>query len=350
MTTYTDQPIPLAEVGQMSQSAASRKSDPAQEEGPEGEKPKPDLALIDLVGNAQAISRKVDPDRPVLLSRQRITGDRLIYDRRTGDFQIPGAGVVYLYDRGDNTAMQDGPGAASPATNRRTIRPTSGRAQDRPGGKDKIPDLVLTQIRFTREMKGRFGTGKTTDRTETRWADFFGDIEAARAVVPNERTIIDYDRPPLNTYFLTSQTMRVVSEPPPPGSAENAPARNFLKAWENAYARTDDTAIQADIITYDSFKDLIYANGLEGRFVQIVQQKGVGQPGSPTRAQSLRVNPKTGAVNLSDPRELQLVEAKTGTRPKPQVPVDPDAKPPKTPKNQYHPPLNNVERRGFTGR
>ena len=105
MTTYTDQPIPLAELGKMSQagSGSGRRRRPIETrltEVAEAEKPKPDLTLIDLVGNALAISRKVDPDRPVLLSLQQITGDHLIYDRRTGDFQVPGAGMVYLYDRG----------------------------------------------------------------------------------------------------------------------------------------------------------------------------------------------------------------------------------------------------------
>src|SRR5262249_18071868 len=152
-------------------------------------------------------------------SRQRITGDRLIYDRRTGDFQVPGAGIVYLYDRGDRTRLepgrQPGPGQPRALAGQRNIRPTSGRAGDRDRGKGRdgdqatktLPDLVLTQIQFSREMKGRFGTGKAGDKTETRWADFFGDIEAARAVVPNERTIIDYDRLPADAYFLTSQTM-----------------------------------------------------------------------------------------------------------------------------------------------
>jgi lipopolysaccharide export system protein LptA len=359
MTTYTDRPIPLAEVGKLSQAGAGGKKEGSRGEGQDAEQPKPDLASIDLVGRAQAISRKVAPDRPVLLSRQRITGDRLIYDRRTGDFQVPGAGIVYLYDREDSTRVEAVPGRPRPPAGQRNIRATSGRTSDKDKDKDRagdragkkaLPDLVLTQIHFSREMKGRFGTGKAGDKTETRWADFFGDIEAARAVVPNERTIIDYDRLPADAYFLTSQTMRVVTEPPPPGSPAEAPSRNYLKAWENAYARTDDTAIQADIITYDSSKDLIYANGQEGRLVQIVQQKGVGQPGSPTRAQSVRVNPRTGAVDVSDPRELQLVEAKTGTRPKPQAPPDPNAKPPKPVKPPYRPPLNNIERKGFTGR
>ena len=94
----------------------------------------------------------------------------------------------------------------------------AGKPGDKPGGKAPALPLVLTQIKFTREMFGQFGTGKTTDKTATRWADFFGDIEAARTPVANERTIVNYDRLPPDTYFLTSQTMRVVSEPPPPGS------------------------------------------------------------------------------------------------------------------------------------
>ena len=86
-----------------------------------------------------------------------------------------------------------------------------------------IRPLVLTQIKFTKEMKGRFGTGRDTDKTAVRWADFFGDIESARAVVSDERKIFDYDRLPADAYFLTSQTMRVVTEPPPPGSRRERP-------------------------------------------------------------------------------------------------------------------------------
>jgi hypothetical protein len=356
MTTYTDQPVPLADLGKLSQSGAgapggSKTNQADDEDNAPAEKPKPDLTLIYLVGNAQAISRKVDPDRPVLLSRQRITGDRINYDRRTGDFLVPCAGMVYLHDRDNNSDLQPGSNPTSPVSNRRTIRPASGKPGDKPGQKkNKIPPLVLTQIKFTREMKGRFGTGKGADKTETRWAEFFGDIEAARAIVPNERIIINYDRPPPDTYFLTSQTMRVITVPPPPGAPENAPARNYLKAWENAYAKTSDTMIQADVITYDSQSDLIYANGQEGRLVQVVKQTAVGQPGSPTVADAVRVNPKTGAADVISPREFQLVDIKTGTRPAPLPPPDPNAKPPKPPKNPFRPPMNNVERRGFSGR
>ena len=183
MTTYTDQPIPLAELGKMSQAgpgpgAKAKTNRNAADGGAEAEKPKPDLTLIDLVGNAVAISRKVDPEKPVLLSLQKVTSEHLIYDHRTGDFQSPCAGMVYLYDKADDpNKPKQGPDGEAPVANRRPIRPVSGKPGDKPGGKAPALPLVLTQIKFTREMIGRFGTGKTTDKTATRWADFFGDIE-----------------------------------------------------------------------------------------------------------------------------------------------------------------------------
>ena len=40
-----------------------------------------------------------------------------------------------------------------------------------------------------------------------------------------------------------------------------------MKAWEKAYASSHDKILQGDIITYDSYKDLIYAYGENGRNV-----------------------------------------------------------------------------------
>jgi hypothetical protein len=366
MTTYTDQPIPLAELGKMSQASSRKKSGKTKpengQENAEDEKPKPDLTLIDLVGNAVAISRKVDADRPVLRSLQKLMGQHLSYDRRTGDFQVPGRGMTYLYDLDDGSRQQNGAGNAIPLGAGRPIRPTSGRLDEGLGGRSqsqktqteandrsKKPVLVLTQIAFSREMKGRFGTGKASDQTATRWAEFFGDVQTARCAVRNELTTVNYDKLPPDAYFLSSQTMRVVTEPPPPGSAQNTPARNFLKSWD-ASATTNDTMIQADVITYDSQSDLIYANGEEGRLVQVVQQDGLGQPGSPMQAEAVRVNPKDGGVQVIGPQTVQMLDKKTGSRPTFVPPPDPNAKPPKPPKNPYRPPQGNIERKGFTGR
>lgn len=386
MTTYTDQPIPLADIGKMKQekaAAGERQGLPevaeVAEAGPASTRPRPDLTLIDCVGDAMAVSRKVDPDRPVLLSMQTVTGDRLIYDRRTGDFQVPGPGMVYLYDRDSNDGNPQGLQPASPVANRRTIRPTSATYDDRrpgartgearstprpatvtarddarkakaPNGRSAVlPRLVLTQIRFAKEMRGRFGTGKETDRTETRWAEFFTNVEAARGPVVDATKTFDFDKLPADAYFLTSQTLRVVTEPPPPGTTETSPSRNFLKAWDDAYATAKATTIQADVITYDSLNDLIYARSLEGRPVEVVQQPAAGQPGSPTRAEAVRVNPKTGAAEIIGPQSIQWLDSRTGTRPTKVNPPDPNAKAPKPRKPFYRTPRNNIERRGYTG-
>src|SRR5208283_170774 len=182
MTTYTDKPVPLADLGKMSKagsgSGAKKKTDRDPAAGGAEAEPKPDLTLIDLVGNAVAISRKVDPDRPVLVSLQKITSDHLIYDRRTGDFHSPGPGLVYLYDKADDPAKpKKGSDGEAQEAQRRTIRPVAGKPGAKPGAKTPVLPLVLTQIKFTREMYGRFGTGKTTDKTETFFADVSGATE-----------------------------------------------------------------------------------------------------------------------------------------------------------------------------
>ena len=64
----------------------------------------------------------------------------------------------------------------------------------------------------------------------------------------------------------------------------------------------------------------------------------------------MRVNPKTGAADVAAPHVIQMLDAKTGSRPVQAYPEpDPNAKPPKTPKPSYRTPRSNTERRGFTG-
>ncbi|MDR3623403.1 MAG: hypothetical protein P4L85_28985 [Paludisphaera borealis] len=382
ITTYTDQPIPLAEFGKLTQKPKPAPTAANDEDLPavEDEKPKPDLALLECKGNAVAITRKVDPDRPVLLSLQKLAANSLTYDRRSGGFIAPGPGMVYLYDRNNNDPTKSSkPSAAvnETATSRRTIQQTSfqsdgddkiavrnggpaaaaaGRAAD---PKSLLPPLVLTQIKFNKEMRGRFGTGKQDDVTEQRWAEFFGGVETARCEVPSVlKDGLNYDHLPANAYFLTSETLRVITEPPPAGSERNAPSRNFLKAWDNATVVAKDTTLQADVITYDSLNDLIYANALEGRTVQAVQQTGLGQPGSPLTAKAVRMNPKTGAVDVADPANIQLIDHHTGERPKTINMSDPEpgtkagklAKPKEPRKPPKRPTMNQIEKKGFTGR
>jgi hypothetical protein len=386
MITYTDKEVPLAQVGKMMKPGSNTKDTQASS-AEDASETKPELTLVECYGNAVAMNRKVYPDKPVELQRQRLEAECLTYDRRTGKFDVPVKGVVYLYDREEKSQessdVQEDGGAksaappssiAESAPTRRTVTPTTGRTTNRskkPSGanssrpssthssqpatnaaereNDEIPPLVLTQVRFATAMRGRFGTGRENDTTDTRWAEFFGDVQSARARVDTLRSELDEDRLPPDGFFLTGQVMRVITEPPPPGAPEETPARKFVKVWDKAAARNSDTVISADIVTYDSGKDLIYAHDEQGRGVSFAQQHAVGQPAAVGRARAVQLNPKTGALNLVDSERIQMIDKRTGQRPERAKPTDPNAKPPKKAKQPFKLPSSSMERRGFTG-
>jgi hypothetical protein len=400
MTTYLDRTVKLnrprrAEAARPVQAGPGGGGNGALATEPE---PKPQIALIDCKYKALVDNRKVDPETGVLMQRQVIDGEQIVYDKLTGNFlalPAPGRmGRVYLYNR-DGQEMIASPGAgraptpaspASPATtvDRRIIRPTA-NPTSRPGantiratevvGRNTSPDITtgtssgianiedkiqaggelvkarlmplkVTQIMYADEMHGRFGTGKEQDTVDPRWADFFGDVEVLHAPVPDDNTVYDFDDPPPDATFLTAQTIRVVSEPPPPGST--APARNFLRAWENAKAETIDTTIQADKITYDSSKELFYAYG-ELDQVYFVQQKFVGQPATTTSGRTVWYNRKTGESAVNDPQVVQFVDDKLGLRPGWSTPK-PQVTKPKKPLAPFRGPGRaHFERKGFNG-
>ena len=131
---------------------------------------------------------------------------------------------------------------------------------------------MLTQIHFLKGMRGRLGSTSERSQVEPNWYDFFGDIELGRAKVETATSQLNFDKLPADGMFLTGQTLSVRTEPPPVGSPSSTPARDYVKAWENAYVSSSDKSLQADVITYDSEKDLIYAFGQGGRGVIYAQQ------------------------------------------------------------------------------
>ena len=225
-----------------------------------------------------------------------------------------------------------------------------GRRQTNETKASEIPTMVLTQIHFNKGMRGRFGSGKENDKTDHRWSEFFGNVEAFRAKVPRREGPCST---PIGSQvmacFLTGQTLRVIQEPPPVGSPESTPARQYLKAWEKAYAWSNDKALQSDVITYDSYKDLVYAYGEEGHSVVFAQQHAAGQPISPGSAKAVQLNPKTGGMHFIDSNTIGLIDKKTGYRPTAAQPDDPYAKKKKPVKKPFKLPTMNVERRGWTG-
>ena len=380
---YTDRPVPFAQLGALSQ--PKRKD--AEQAGDEGAGDKavdegPQLAIIECYRNAIGISRKVDPDRPGSPAvKQRIEAtELLVYDRRTGNFQVPGKGKVYLYDRSDNSRAQgmnldDGNSPnAKPVSTARTVTPASSRSSttttrsttptstrsrsstppepaiapdDTKAG--ELPPLVLTQIHFEKGMRGRFGSTSERSPTEIQWYEFFGNIQLARAKATSPQSMFNFDKLPADGMSLTSEILRVRTEPPPVGSPPSTPARDYVKAWEKAYVQSSDKSLQADVITYDSEKDLVYAFGENGRGVIYAQQLATGQPDTQGLAKAMSLNPKTGVAHFAENSTIQFVDQNSGSRPQSASIVDPDFKKKKAPKKGFRINSSNVERRGFTG-
>jgi hypothetical protein len=122
-----------------------------------------------------------------------------------------------------------------------------------------------------------------------------------------------------------------------------------LKAWQDAQAYTKTETISADVITYDTAKKLFYATAEPGNEVVISQQSSQGQPATYNHSQAVRFNRETGESKVAEPREVQLVDAKTGVRPG-LIPEPKDAKKPRQRQGVKIPGRATIERQNFYGR
>ena len=273
--------------------------------------------------------------------RQRLRGIHIAYDKRTGAFEAPGPGTSWLYKR-----------KGGDAKNVPKVGTTA------PAAKGGLPPLELTKIKYSEGMRGRFGVGKDLVDTQDREAQFVGNVEAANAVVDTKNSDIDFDRPRRGDYvFLSSDDLHVFSEPPPINS--KAPARQLLNARGNAAAqnlneRNECSIILADLITYDSSNELIYAYGQDGKEVSVTKSDSPGQPGLKTSGNSLRYNKKTHESEFKDPSAISFADKATGIRTKPFFPDiggSPNAptpiKPQRIPFQKV--PRQSTERKSFTG-
>ena len=290
--------------------------------------PDPQIAILDCRGKnileagvlklpgVDIISQKLFPETGEVKEKQRIWGEHVVYDKRTGNFYAPGPGTVWLLKRKDGDPKAEPPTAtvvpvAAPSNGRGRLEPS------RPAR--KLPDLELTKIKFNEGMQGRFGVAKDQAAdNERRDAEFYGAVQAANATVGGKVAFPDIDFDHLERFgkivFLTSDVLNVFSYPPPYGS--KATNRQLLNARGNAAARTGRDTIQADRVTFDSLTGLTYGYGDDGKEVSITKQESPAQPPSTTRGKSVRYNKETGAFDLNDPQFIKFTDLKSGVRPK----------------------------------
>ncbi|HWE39731.1 MAG TPA: hypothetical protein VG406_24490, partial [Isosphaeraceae bacterium] len=335
LDTYTDRPVSLVP---RKKAALAPAANPDDTPAGSAEEPKPELVRLEARSRKPwtptekgviAINTRFDEDATgELIERQRIDAGTLRYNKLTGNYLVPGPGIVRLWRR-----------SALPADPKKP-------------GPRKYGDWELTQVAFADEMYGRFGVATGDEQPEPRTADFYGRVTTANAPVKNEYTPIDFDRMPPGARYLTSDRLRVVDYPPPKGSKGVAAYQIVTADGGTVQARDDTHVLQGDYIHYDTQKGQFYAYGEEGRKVSIAEQKLVGQEMSKNRLDALMYNTKTKEMEEINPFQILLVDgkgARLGAVPPPLQPGE--ARKPRPPRQPLRPPPRmNTERRDFNGR
>lgn len=337
------------------QQAAARQA-AAADGNPEAEKD-PQIVEARVTGGVSIESLKLEPGTRAIQERRVIQGESAIYRRETGEFDVPGQGLVRIYrPRGSsgelgNMAMKR---SVAPVSNPNAPGNTGRKATNQVG-------VELLRISFQKSMRGRFDALEPTrpeaapkpaeeqsgaKRPPTGIAQFQGDVQAALAPVADWQADFDPDEPPLGARSLVSQKLKVISEAAPKGASEAS--RILVDALENPVAFDETKSLKGDRITYDSMNGLFYVYGYDNE-VMITEQSGAGQPFSSARGTLIRYNTKDGAMQLLDPKTFAIIDPGSGRRavtakePQPK----PDRKPPRT----LRPiPQGDRERAGFGGR
>jgi hypothetical protein len=336
---------------------------------PEATRSKPRIATVRCLKNVDLVHRQAGPDGKTLEQKGRVTGQDLSYSLATGRFVGDGAGVVWLYKpKGTGDDKARGPLASpTPPGLQRTVatvareEPDDGdRALFGAGAKArKTAPLELTRVAFNKRVQGRVGSGEADPTTAPGGnapflAEFLGGVQVINAPIADENADLDPDDPPGGFMMLTSETLKVVRERPAgprPASPEDAPAEQlFIDATGDPQALAPPRSIKGDRITYDSVKELVYVYGDEGG-VSIINQDGAGQPFSASRGRAVMYNRKSGRIEFIDPKNVLLIDPRSGIRERPLPPgaARPPA-PPRRPSPVRAVPSNDKERRGFNGR
>ncbi len=340
--------------------------EPKPEDGAEPSRPQ--IVRVECERDVKVVSRKLD-DHQILQEKQRVEGEKVTFDKLNNTIQVDSAGQVFLYTRkkpkDQGKEKTDAPIAESGRTQVRPVNDTrrgaraqptviAGRSTKRETEGDSVPPLELTRIWFDKQMVGQVRAQREDAKRQPGQAEFFGNVRVIHAQVPDENTELDPDAPPKDFVYTVSRSLRVISEPPPPGSKEAD--RILVEAWKDLYALTGrqgrQTAIRSDDhMTYDSNTGVSYIYG-DANGVQIADQSGPGQTASFGQGRVVVFNHKTSESRIIDARSIQLVDPRGGARAT--VPKEPkkteDDKTKKTRKPFPRIPSSNKERRNFTGK
>lgn len=352
------------------------------------------VASVYCVDDVELITRKYNPETGQLDQKGRIIGPKLQYNLVNGRFLVDGAGTSWLYKTPEkNEESAGGPldqpnrsnpaqapkppdprqaageasttrtsaasadRGANPATIRTTARPAAdGKIQSR---RPKISGpMELTRITFQKRVEGRFLAEDESDNPNTPMlATFLGGVQVLNAKVRDENADASPDNPPPDFFFVSGDKVDVVREAVIRGaSSEDDQDQFFIDVLgTRPVARNPQWSIAANRITYDSLKQLVYAYG-DQNGVLYGHQDRPGQPISGSTSRAMMFNRLTQQVQWIDPKNVLLIDPRSGIRavPGPSAAPGSGSKPkPRSNLVEHGLPRTqsgDIERRGYNGR
>ena len=364
MVAYFDGPIDFAKSSGMNRLSNSRtRTNSAVETNSPAQ-----ITRVVCEQAADVESRKFN-DLGTLIEKRHVSGERLIYDRNSNRFHVDSPGIVELWDRNGKKNQSSGPRQRDPVMGVQTgtrVRPISDDPTRRPtirriagqtrviGGSNQIAlaPLRLTRIWFEDQMIGQVDTTRKGSKRYPGQAEFFGNVRAISAEVSDENEVLDPDNLPMDYVYTVSETLRVISEPPLPGSPDDAPDRVFVQSWKDVSGNLgrqgrETTIFTSDHMDYNSETGVSYVYGDE-KGVTIVDKASAGKPPSYGGGSVVMYNHLTGEHHISDVRGMQLIDPNSGIRTG-IPPIPPETQKAKPKRSLPRTPLNNKERRNFNG-
>jgi hypothetical protein len=241
--------------------------------GKSGPSPKVDKLLCDKKVFIEEETRQASQ----LVGYRRLVAPEVSLDNANKSAEIPGPGVVRVYQLGNVDESLLAPPAAG-------NRP---KAQTVATPKTAKEEFKITHVVFRDRMQAKNGDSRT--------ATFWGDVHAVHVPADKPEMEIDLDKPPPGYLYLHCDNLRVLTHKLPNGRSSQE-----MVAKGKVQVRAGEFWALSDVVKYDEAQDRVIFEGGEGGMASLYQIKGKGGEQAKTTARKIIYWRKTNEVRIEN--------------------------------------------------
>jgi len=240
----------------------------------EGQKGKQQAAVEKLLCHRKVYieDRSVDPTGK-LLQYNRLLASELAVDNQEGPTIAHGPGRVIHIGLGAVDDLAGKPGATPP--------PKTG--------------LVLKRTRI--DFEGRMFSN---NKTETRNAKFYDNVEVYHDLTGDPDAAVDPDKPGKGSFYMRCDLLSVFSRVEKDGKSSQE-----MEAKGKIFFRAEEFFGRSDVVKYDQSKEQIIFEGPPGNPATLYKQRGPGVEPQEIKGTKIMYNRRTGEFHLEGGKVLR---------------------------------------------